>query len=342
MSRVEKARSAARSRTSLLATGLAAGLMAAALPTAAMAAPSDVVIGVLDVRADGVTHKVKGVDVVYREFLSEGATSASSECKSGHDHGQIVVTAAVDEIRRIDPTVPIRVYSANAFSEIPTRAGGKALRMNFDKAAEALGWMHDSGVRVVVTAFNTRNVEGSKKIMDRAQELGMTVFAGASNDRGMGRVLPAADPRAISIADTTPGKSSLTMDPTVEQWVRFGMNGSLSVDGHPGGSDEYGSSFASAKASAYGAYYQSRVPSASPSEIVDALARIAPVRRFHAGSHQVRVPTLGLDGMPATFRAYVDVVVAARPATVQVASATIDSSLGAAAMAMASRGGASR
>lgn len=348
MTGTEKARAAARGRMTLpkaAKAGLLALAVIASPAIASSAAASEPVrIGVLDLKADKPTHKVPGVDVVYREFSMPGDKAGSDMCKSGYDHGQVVLTAAVDEVRRIDPSASIRVYSANAFREISLKNGSKGLRMNFEKAAEAIEWMHGQGVRVVVTAFNTRNVEGSKLIMDKAESLGMTLFAGASNDRGMGKVLPAADPRAVSVADTTPGKSSLTMDVTVDDWVRFGINGSLSVRGAPNGSDEFGSSFASAKAGAYGAYYQSRNPEAKSVEIIDALARNAPVKRYLAGSRAVHMATLGDGAMPATFRGYVDSVVVSRnPSSAsKVAVASIDESPALAAMKMAARGGASR
>jgi hypothetical protein len=348
MTGTERARAAARGRMTLpkaAKAGLLAFAVIAASPVVA-AGSEPVRIGVLDVKADKPTHKVPGVEVVYREFSMPGDKAGRSMGNSGYDHGQIVLTAAVDEVRRIDPSVAIRVYSANAFREISLKNGSKGLRMNFEKAAEAIEWMHGQGVRVVVTAFNTRNVEGSKLIMDKAESLGMTLFAGASNDRGMGKVLPAADARAVSVADTTPGKSSLTMDVTVDDWVRFGINGSLSLSGAPNGSDEFGSSFASAKAGAYGAYYQSRNPEAKPPEIIDALARNAPVKRYLAGSRAVHMATLGDGAMPVTFRRYVDSVVARNVSTptqaATVAVASIDESPALAAMQMAARGGASR
>src|SRR3546814_2973695 len=71
--------------------------------------------------------------------------------------------------------------------------------------------MHSKGVRTVVTAFNSSNQLGSFNFMNKAEQLGMTVFAAYSNETGKGNVYPAADARAISVVDTNRGQLGMAL-----------------------------------------------------------------------------------------------------------------------------------
>ena len=343
---VDRIRASARARALLLGAAVASALVVAPAPLAAQSAPEPVRIGVLDLKADSMTYRDDGVKVVYREFRTDGYGPGREETASGHDHGQVVLTAVVREMRRMEPDAPVEVYAANAFAEVRSKDGSTGVSLNFVQAANALRWMREAGVRVVATAFNTRKEADSRALMDVAEGLGMTVFAGASNDRGAGRVFPAADPRSVSVADTTPGKSSLTLDPSVHDWVSFGVRGEVSNSRDGKDVVDWGSSYASAKAAAYGAYYAWRNPGADRAEIVDALRRNSREDRCQAGSKQVAVRTLGWAGMPESFRAYAGAAAAraSRPATTVAVAAVVagDGRDLAALMAARSRGGASR
>src|SRR3546814_9432182 len=86
------------------------------------------------------------------------------------------------------------------------------LKLDCKQAEKALEWMHSKGVRTVVTAFNSSNQLGSFNFMNKAEQLGMTVFAAYSNETGKGNVYPAADARAISVVDTNRGQLGMALD----------------------------------------------------------------------------------------------------------------------------------
>lgn len=286
---------AGRVRTSV-AAGLAVALLASAPAYAADREP--VKVGVLDMQARRIVDKDADVKVVYREFLQPGMKAGSAMTASGRDHGEIVATSVVRELRSMNYRGKVELYAANAFQ---AAKDGKSYSMRYDKAVEAIQWMHDNGVKVVVTSFNTKNENGSRFLMDRAEALGMTVFAGASNVANAGKVFPAADPRAISVADTTPSGSSLTLDESVQGWVKFAIRGDY-VDRDVGGQVvDWGSSYSSAKAGAYGAYYASRNPDAGRSEIENALKDTAEIREQRHGKVAATMPTLGEGHMPGRF-----------------------------------------
>src|SRR3546814_16368008 len=71
--------------------------------------------------------------------------------------------------------------------------------------------MHSKGVRTVVTAFNSSNQLGSFNFMNKAEQLGMTVFAAYSNETGKGNVYPAADALANSVVDTNRGQLGMAL-----------------------------------------------------------------------------------------------------------------------------------
>ena len=254
-----------------IALGMAGIALAGAVPS--HAAPREPVrIGVLDMQASKIADGDANVNVFYREFTAEGARPGARSTPSGLDHGMIVATSAVRAVREIDRSVPIEIYSANAFRMSPD---GRSYSIDYGKAMEALDWMHSKGVRVVVTSYNTKNMGGAMSLMNRAENLGMTVIAGASNVAGAGKVWPAADPRAISVADTTPNGSSLTLDPSVQQWVKFGFRGDYADRSKGGVVEDWGSSYSSAKVGGVAAYYQSRNPDAGRTEIEAMLGSVA-------------------------------------------------------------------
>lgn len=270
-----------------VAAGLAVALLASTPAHAQTQEP--VKVGVLDMQAKRVVDKDADVKVVYREFTRPGMKAGSDLTASGKDHGEIVATSLLRELRTMHRG-KVEIYSANAFEMAP---GGKSYSMRYDKAVEALQWMHDNGVWVVVTSFNTKNENGSKFLMDRAESLGMTVFAGASNAAGAGKVFPAADPRSISVADTTPSGSSLTLDPTVQDWVKFAIRGDYADEALGGKVVDWGSSYSSAKAGAYGAYYEWRNPGATRVQIETAMKSASEMPTQKYGRVEATVATLG-------------------------------------------------
>jgi hypothetical protein len=153
--------------------------------------------------------------------------------------------------------------------------------------------MKGSGVRVVVTAFNTKNEMASRFLMDRAEALGMTVIAGASNVAGAGKVFPAADDRTISIADTMPSGSSLTLDSSVQQWVKFGMRGDYADASLGGKVTDWGSSYSSGKAGGLAAYYVAYNPDATRADIEMALRNSSEMRTQRYGKVEATIATLG-------------------------------------------------
>jgi hypothetical protein len=279
-----------------VAAGLAAALLASSPAYAADREP--VRVGVLDMQAKRIVDQDADVKVVYREFLVPGTKAGAAPTASGRDHGEIVATSVVRELRSMGHRGKVELYAANAFQ---AAKDGTGYSMRYDKAVEALQWMHDNGVRVVVTSFNTKNENGSRFMMDRAEALGMTVFAGASNVAGAGKVFPAADPRSISVADTTPSGSSLTLDPSVQGWVKFAIRGDYADMSVGGKVVDWGSSYSSAKAGAYGAYYASRNPQAGRDEIENALKDASELRVQRHGKVQATMPTLGEGRMPERF-----------------------------------------
>src|SRR3546814_685686 len=123
----------------------------------------------------------------------------------------IVASAVVRQYRLLDPKSPIEVYAANPFGLTKNAAGKSFLKLDFKQAEKALEWMHSKGVRTVVTAFNSSNQLGSFNFMNKAEQLGMTVFAAYSNETGKGNVYPAADARAISVVDTNRGQLGMAL-----------------------------------------------------------------------------------------------------------------------------------
>lgn len=253
--------------------GLAALAVAISVPSAAHgASPEPVRIGILDMQASRIAESDSNVRIVHRTFLVDGDVAAGVRTPSGMDHGMVVATSAVRAVRSLDRSVPIEIYSANTFRMSPD---GKGYSMRYEKAMEALDWMHSMGVRVVVTSFNTKNMGGATSLMNRAENLGMTVVAGASNVAGAGKVWPAADVRAISVADTMPSRSSLTLDPTVQDWVKFGFRGDYADMSKGGLVEDWGSSYSSAKVGGVAAYYVSLNPQAGRVQIEASLREVS-------------------------------------------------------------------
>ena len=258
-------------RKALLATAMAAGLLSGTAPAAA--APPDnapVKIGVIDLKGDQLSFIDKQTTITYREFTNQGATAGEQKTKTGDDHGVIVASALVRQYRSLDSKTPIEIYSANPFQSSTDQSGKPVLRLDFKQAEKALEWMSENGVSVVVTAFNSPNAGASKRFMDKAEDLGLTIFASYSNVKVDYPIYPARDARAISVVDTNKADKSVSIDrinAAYAQNITFGMHGGV-PDERDGYEVQTGSSFSSAKAGAYGAYVIARDPSATRDQIV--------------------------------------------------------------------------
>lgn len=242
-------------------TGIMA--MAAALSVSqaeAKDAPAPVRIGIMDLKADGLTYDAGNVSIEYKAFTPDGQKAASMPERTGDDHGAVVASAFVRHYRTLDAKTPIEIYAGNPFTIAKRPDGRTTLRLNFDKGVEVLEWMRGKGVRVVVTAFNSSDAVGAARFMDRAEKLGMIVFAAYANQRDQGRVFPAGDERAVSVVDTMRGKVGFNVvrdagreNDGAAVGVTFAMNGGV-PQGAYGAVQMTGSSFASPKAAAYAAY----------------------------------------------------------------------------------------
>jgi len=283
--------------------GLAALAVATSMPSSAHGAPVEPVrIGILDMQASRIADSDSNVRIVHRTFLGDGDVVAGVRAPSGMDHGMVVATSAVRAVRALDRSVPIEIYSANTFR---MSEDGRSYSMRYEKAMEALDWMHSKGVRVVVTSFNTKNMGGAVSLMNRAENLGMTVVAGASNVAGAGKVWPAADARAISVADTMPSRSSLTLDPTVQDWVKFGFRGDYADMSKGGVVEDWGSSYSSAKVGGVAAYYVSRNPQAGRDEIEGSLRSVSRTQVQKYGRVKAVVAAIDAGGWEKRMRSLV-------------------------------------
>lgn len=263
--------------------GIAAGTMLAATPAAAQlnSEPAEVRVGIIDVRADTLTFPDRRTSIEYREFAEQGKSSASWITESGADHGQVMASAFVKQLRLVDKAAKIRIYAANIFQEnssatgsaLYSREGSKrTISMNIAGAKEALAWFKEKGVKVVLTAFNGTDTEVMRSFMKTADDYGMTVFASAGNKAG-GAMFPAAYKQTISIAADN-RDLVFRQEASYAAWVNFTMDGGV-PEGITGGKADEGSSFATAKAAALGAYYAAAFPSASRDQIAGALGKAA-------------------------------------------------------------------
>lgn len=263
-------------------------------------------MGVLDVAARRVIGPRDGVDLVYKEFTAEGREPGRWKTPAGPDHGEVVASTFVEQFRRLDRKRPLVIYSANAFSMKKKEDGTTALSMDYDKAKEALSWMKANGVRVVVTAFNTKSKVGSDLLMDEAEKLGMIVFAGGSNTGGAGKVFPAADPRSVSVVDSGPDMA-LRKDASIASWIDFAMDGTVVTGSREERSREVGSSYASAKAGAYGAYVVSHQPDITVPDLKTAMKSAARSMSYAIGGESVQVLEIGGHEADAALVAHVSV-----------------------------------
>ena len=297
----------------------AAALMVVTSPIAAQSAPQEPVkVGVIDLQGDKLSFRDPGTTVIYKEFTTPGAEPASQKTKTGHDHGVIVVSALVRQYRELDEHTPLEVYSANPFRSTKDAKGRPNLSVDFIQAGRALEWMSQNGVTVVSTSFNSSNAIGSKSFMDKAESLGIVVYASYANTASQSAVYPARDPRAISVVDTNrvnPSVSIRRVAAAHSQNVTFAMHGGVPEDRN-GYDTQTGSSFSSAKAAAYGAYVRKINPSISRDQIVAAMTKGS--RSYRILGSDGEIPLLGERTADKAFLRYATTMVSST--TLQIAS----------------------
>jgi len=283
--------------------------LAAATPSAAEPDRTPVKVGIMDLKADSLTYDASGVRIEYRTFTPQGAKEGRETQETSDDHGAVVASAFVRQYRGLDPKTPIEIYAANPFALVKKEGGGAGLRLDFKKGLEAIEWMHSKGVRVVVTAYNSSDQPGAKLFMDRAEALGMVVFAAYSNSRGAGSVFPAADYRAVSVVDTSNGMRGLNLVKGggrdfdgAKAGVTFAMDGGV-PQGAYGATVMLGSSFTSAKAAAYGLIALKAEPDLTRDQLVE---RIGVASRPHVVSRGGESLSLAYIGDAATDKRFLD------------------------------------
>jgi len=250
---------------------------AASVPAQAQTAPVEPVkIGVIDTTVNRLMMGYKDVPIERKTFVEEGRKPATWIAVEGFSHGEVVASSFIERSRQIDRKVPISVYSANAFyyGDGPQRDDyNKPIRLDYKGAEKALQWFHDNGVRTVVAAFYTNDGPEMRSFMAKAKSLDMVLFAGTNNDKTKVLPFPARDPYAIPVTGTN-ANLDFANNPEMLKWTVFKMNGDTPTnDMLP--TNENGSSFAVAKAAAFGAHYLRARPRAGRDEVVGALRSAA-------------------------------------------------------------------
>ena len=254
-----------------------AAMMATALAAAgasAQTAPTQPVkVGIIDTSVQRLMLGYKDVAIEKRIFIGEGKEAGDWTAVPGHTHGDVVASSFVQQSREIDKRVPIAVYSANAFYQQGPRDpnGNRRMSLDFAGAEKALEWFHDNGVRTVVTAFYTQDGPNMRSFMKKAEDLGIVLFAGTNNDKTRTVPFPARDPYAIAVTGNNPNLD-FAGNAGMRKWTAFQMNGdtpSPQLDA----TEENGSSFAVARAAAYGAHYVRMNPTATRDQVVEVLGQ---------------------------------------------------------------------
>lgn len=260
-------------------------------------------VGIIDTDASAVADDRKGVSVRMRSFLEEGHRIGSHKTESGREHGADVASSFLDQSWRIDPTRRVEIFSAVAFY----RSGdnkideqdNRPMRLSYEAARKALDWFKENGVRVVVTTFVVPETKGVNDLMKHAADLGMVMFSSTNNVRSTFVPFPARHPDAIAVTGNARNLDFAT-NSSMHQWVSFKADAGI-----PGKSltitPENGSSFAVARAAAFGAHLVDRNPRATRNEVVEQMRTIAEAEPGEVASLAGRGPTIRIRmalGMP--------------------------------------------
>jgi len=257
-----------------IAIAAAAAGMGMASPAAAQ--DSDTLkVGMIDVGGGEMTFRDGGTRIEHRDFVTPGGRPASRMTRAGRQNGVMTASAFVRQARWIDQDAPIRIYSANVFQEqVDTQQAGKPRRIsvNWEGARDAVKWFKQNDVKVVIASFNGADSPEMRAFMEETKKNGMTVFAGSGNTPG-GAAFPAMHPDAVSVGADNPGHAYRT-DPTQANWVDFTMDGGVPMR-RDGKEVDAGTSYATAKAAAFGSYYARSNPEATPDMMKKALASVS-------------------------------------------------------------------
>lgn len=286
-------------RKALIAASLSTAMPAVAQQTAPPEQP--VVVGIIDVAATRVIGGDRRTEINYREFNTPGTKSARWNTVSGADHGQVVATAFVDQVREMDRNRPIRIFAANPMEE---RADSRSMGMNFQGAIRALNWFKENNVTVVLTTMTGRDGPNMRAFMAEADRLGMVVFASSGNDNRQGeRQFPAAYPQTISVSGDHPSLA-LKRDPTVSQWTDFVMNGDFRLLSVEGDTQDEGSSMATARAAAAGAYAVATGRASDRQSIEGVLQNVSEPRTMqtNTGGHRFQVQYIPMQNLGQRLR----------------------------------------
>ena len=283
-------------KKALLASALAVAVVGH-LPAQAesQGVSSEIRVGMIDVQGRVLSFEDKNTAIYYKEFAPEGKSPATWQTESGFDHGDMMASAFVRQMRKIDASKKVMLFSANIFYEnsasnathsmaMRNMSSQRTISMNQEGMSKALDWFKENGVKVVLTAFNGQDNAQMKAFMAKANANGMIVFASAGNKVG-GSSYPAAYPETISVAADNKDLV-FRKDKSISTWVNFTMDGGVPLT-KSGRSIDEGSSFATAKAAAFGAYYSSLNPSVSVDQLRSALKDVASPMSYEVNEEPV-------------------------------------------------------
>ena len=272
-----------KSKSAIVAAGIIASMGMSSAAYAQSDAHLEVRVGIIGVGAPSSAADSQAVSIEGRSYTREGYSSLSQGDLPIAEQGQRLIGAFVQQSRQIDQDSRIRIYSADVLQK-KDNATGIAASVNWEGATKALQWFKENNVNVVLTAFNGQDTQGMRDFVQESERLGMTIFASAGNKVG-GPSYPAQYMETISVAADNPD-FAFRNDPNVSSWVDFTLEGNIAG---PDGNKpiDSGSSYATAKAAAFGAYYSAHNPNAGRNDILNALHEVAVQVNYEVDKQQV-------------------------------------------------------
>lgn len=302
--------------------------LSAAHPAQAQAADAshDVAVALVDVGVNGLSSKDPNVHFVdltpkLKEGFHHGVRKVGQM-----EHGDMVAQSFVDEYRRMDPDARITFYTINPFIQ---KGMTDPMMFSTSMLQQALPKLKETNVRVAITTFGVSDQTAGDRILKNFQDAGLIVFAATPNHREDDGIWPAANKSTISVADGVTPESGFLHNRRWASWVDFAANGNF----HSGSVDSDGSSFATPRVAAYGAYLARAKPDIDVAAMRAAIARTAVSVRIHDRDF----PKVGGDRGAAQMREQVAAIEHA--SSRQVASATTRPAGAAIAARMAMSGG---
>ena len=253
-------------------------------------------VGILDVGGGDMTFRDAGTTIEHRNLISDEQRPASRMTRSGRENGVMTTSAFVRQARLLDADAPIHVYSANIFQVQANQneAGNpRRITVNWEGARQAVQWFKENDVKVVIASFNGADSHEMRAFMDETRRNGMTVFAGSGNTPG-GSSFPAMHPDAMSIGADNPGHA-YRVDPAQAGWVDFTMNGGVPMR-RDGDEIDVGTSYATAKAAAFGSYYARSNPGVDSDTMRATLSSISVAVEYVEGDRVITAMRLDENG----------------------------------------------